>query len=566
MSKRGPSINSQNVPPNKRPRERDPVNQSPTRSGSRSRKPTAKRAAIDQSSEHARVKQLERMVASLTKDKQQQDDIIKKQKKRQERFEQNYYEEKGHSAPQSEDEDDEIGDSNSDNDGQGTLETGDLFPSSIRPLDTITNSPARPTPRKRADPAPVASMSTAPRLPTPPTQPNLRTSQTGPTPSTSTSRDPDKHQPSSEHDGHANGEEENEEDVPRYPPLRPGTEGNKLGDYCGLSKHIVKRCLRDYEAAIMGFEMFPNPDVHAVTCSNLWTIQNDNLVPHGEAPFTLTEEVMRLMGRRATRIRSAARDRIDPLITPMFRFKAAVDKDQSVSKNKRKYTLLSTDFGWYYRDPKHRTGYMKHPIITEAICKTLFYNKTAYGTTEAYKLAFSPLSTTALAFIFSLARVEHCLNQWSTGAYVRQELQEDRLEPLYRKHLARISEWRSLDESRTERVVRKWTDRGMAYAQVQEEDDIDVRMSKGDRENAIQELQNASSDSDGSTSDSGASNASEGFDDRVKRPRNTSAECSIAPASQAGGTRSESPPVESTDGSQDGGRGGKKKPGKEGHH
>ncbi|KAK1235549.1 hypothetical protein PQX77_001215, partial [Marasmius sp. AFHP31] len=108
MSKRGPSTNSQNVPPNKRPRERDPADRSPVRSGSRSRKPTAKQAAIDQSSSHARMKQLERMVASLTKDKQQQDDIIKKQKKRQEQFEQTYYEEKGHSAPQSEDEDDEI--------------------------------------------------------------------------------------------------------------------------------------------------------------------------------------------------------------------------------------------------------------------------------------------------------------------------------------------------------------------------------------------------------------------------------------------------------------------------
>ncbi|KAJ8075194.1 hypothetical protein PM082_019522 [Marasmius tenuissimus] len=464
---------------------------------------------------------MQRQIALLTKENQRKQDLIGQQQRREEQYREDYYERFGKSPPESEDEDegnegvDELDDVL---DSSGSDE-GDMFPSSVRALNTITNSPARIKPRKttvRPHVAPVPARDTlSPRQSEPQPQPSQ---QSDAHPSTVPKAKAQATEPKGTQPTPNNGTDKNPDTaVERPPELRPGTRGKNLEDYCGLGKSILRRCLHDYECSVIGYYMFPDPDEHNDICTKIWRFRNDELVPDGELPFTLTEEARRLLGKRATRVRSASRDRVEALIAPMFGFKKKVHKAKNVRYNQRKYNLLATEFGWYYKNPKERTGYMKHPIIAEAMCKVLYYNKRAYGTRTEWDKAFRPISKGTMAFIFTL--IDHCLGKWSSGRHVGHEMNEDDLLTVYQRHLTRIEEWLELDEEQTELVRKRWSDQGLAYAQVLQQDNERAPMSKKDRENALRELQEDSSDSNDSAdeSDSESDSDSQAGADEVRR-------------------------------------------------
>ncbi|KAK1228791.1 hypothetical protein PQX77_008160 [Marasmius sp. AFHP31] len=264
----------------------------------------------------------------------------------------------------------------------------------------------------------------------------------------------------------ANGRENSSVEVKEQPrrslELHPGTQGKELGDYLGLSRSIVERSLRDYETIVICWNMFPDPDNHKKQCSYLWNYHHNKLVPKGELPFILTAEVSCLMATRGTQSRSVSCERVEPFIAPLFGFNTETHQVEVVRANQRKYALLATNFGWYYKDPENRTGYMEHPIIVTAICKALFYNETAHGTLLEWQQFFRPVIQKPIAFLFTL--IDHCLSKWSSGKYIDREMEEDKLSPVYNRHLDRIDEWLKLDEVLTKSIRMGWTIQGLAHA------------------------------------------------------------------------------------------------------
>ncbi|KAK1233781.1 hypothetical protein PQX77_003044 [Marasmius sp. AFHP31] len=265
----------------------------------------------------------------------------------------------------------------------------------------------------------------------------------------------------------ANGRENSSVEVKEQPrrslELRPGTQGKELGDYLGLSWSTVEHSLRDYEIGIICWNMFPDPALHAKFCADIWNYRNTRLgLRFGELPFSLTTEVRCLMVKRAPQIKRVSCEKIEPFIVPMFGFNTNTHQGEVVRANQKKYALLATNFGWYYKDPENKMGYMEHPIIVTAICKALFYNETAHGTLLEWHAFFRPIRQTAIAFLFTL--IDHCLSKWSSGKYVDQEMEEDKLSSVYSRHLTRIDEWLKLDEVLTEIIRMGWTIQGLAHA------------------------------------------------------------------------------------------------------
>ncbi|KAL0068388.1 hypothetical protein AAF712_004466 [Marasmius tenuissimus] len=297
--------------------------------------------------------------------------------------------------------------------------------------------------------------------------------------------------------------------VPRYQPsyrqekdqagrhlrLRPGTLGRELGDYRGLSWAIVQHSLRDYEAAVIGFEMFPDPDKHIELCSKIWDLQNTRLISRWEQPFNLTKEVRRLMVERGAQIRSTACKRIQSLITPTFGFEERMQGDEVVRANQKKYSLLATDFGWCYQDPESRTGYMKHPIIVGAICNTLFHSENANGTRSEYAPIFCPIAKNAIAFLCTL--IDHCLSKWSSGRYVARDMEESELSPVYNRYRIRIDEWIRVDEVLAREVRMGWTHRGLAHAQSFRQDESGTESGYETEFDVVDSAVRSSSKSDG---------------------------------------------------------------------
>ncbi|KAL0068386.1 hypothetical protein AAF712_004464 [Marasmius tenuissimus] len=272
----------------------------------------------------------------------------------------------------------------------------------------------------------------------------------------------------------ANGEESSLE-VRRPLELHPGTQGKELGDYLGLSRSVVEHSLNDYETLLICRNMFPDPDNHNDHCSDSWNCDcDDKPVPGWELPFNLSAEVSCLMARRGTQFRSASCERIEPLIVPLFGFDTGTHQGDVVRVNQRKYALLTTNSGWYYKDPEYRIGYMEHPIIITAICKTLFYNEKAHGTRSEWEDYFRPVAQNTIAFVFTL--IDHCLSKWSTGKYVDREMEEDKLIPVYKRHITRINEWSQLDQWLTRSIRMGWTLQGLAHAKsfLQDESEMEL--------------------------------------------------------------------------------------------
>lgn len=124
------------------------------------------------------------------------------------------------------------------------------------------------------------------------------------------------------------------------------------------------------------------------------------------------------MHQRATRVRHATRERIEPLVELLFGFKSN-SSSTTVKFNENLYLTLATNFGFYYQvgyklklrschlstprqDPVGRTGLMRHPIILQAIWAGFFYGKKAYGV--EYQSLFQPIPPGVLAGVMTFVR------------------------------------------------------------------------------------------------------------------------------------------------------------------
>ncbi|KAF9024317.1 hypothetical protein BDP27DRAFT_1438218 [Rhodocollybia butyracea] len=136
-------------------------------------------------------------------------------------------------------------------------------------------------------------------------------------------------------------------------------------------------------------------------------------------------------------------------------------------------------------DPVAWTRYMQNPIIFQSICMALFYGKQAYGNHQ--HVSFDLMPVEAMAFLFAI--IEHCLSQWKEGYYSYIKLDENISEPVYRRHLARISKWIDLDNNVMESICHKWfvlaSRKSGALSQGA---DTNTKMSNKDRTQAITEL------------------------------------------------------------------------------
>ncbi|KAF9063783.1 hypothetical protein BDP27DRAFT_1367725 [Rhodocollybia butyracea] len=340
------------------------------------------------------VKQLEKQTQSQKKTLKNSQEKEKQYEQKKAKLDEEYEDIFGCPAPESEDNYEPENNKPSGNSDEEMESAGfgtPHFPSLVRIVTTITQSPTHPVPRKKLYQD---------------THHKDGFEFHGPTPNSSNSSPrPNKHSGDSE---------------PGTPPpkVRLDTDGKALAHYLGITKKILASSLCGYESLISHGNMFPSSDIQIGWANEIWEMYCGNYIPEGERPIELTEEM------------------------------STMRNINTLKYNKELYLMLSTDFGWYYKNPVARTR---------------------------------------MAFIFTL--IEHCLTQWKDGYYTSTKLDENISKPVYMQHLTRIGKWISLDKTVTETIRHQWFILANQQLGTSARKDAETKMSNKDRVQAIAELE-----------------------------------------------------------------------------
>ncbi|KAJ3817969.1 hypothetical protein F5880DRAFT_1617797 [Lentinula raphanica] len=391
---------------------------------------------IDETAQEQNNLKLLREVKKLQKENQKQKQELEASNKRERKlqehrrnYEEDYYTEKGREAPESEDEEldgslaqDQSQHDQSDDSLRSPSPMRKSFPTSVNVVNVITASPPQ-TIRKSTSRAAISILNT--QRPSEGASSGSSGNSAPPTVARGTPASPMT--PTIAVDS---GNGETPADTPpveqEYPDhrrlqLREGQQGDRLSHYVGQSKLLVRKALKRYEGAVMSYDMQPTAEVNTREewADLIWSKLMEEL-DEGDLPFRLSNEVIKLMAQRETRIRCAAWDRLKPIVESAYAFNHGSSVDIK-KKNIELHNLLVTNFGFYFKNPEERKGYMQTPVIVEGISRILFYNKKAYGI--VMESDFNPIPVNFIAFMFSL--IENYINHWSTGLYSSQELDVD---------------------------------------------------------------------------------------------------------------------------------------------
>ncbi|KAF9062392.1 hypothetical protein BDP27DRAFT_1427951 [Rhodocollybia butyracea] len=471
----------------KRPLEDD---EAPSSGPKRRRNKSAKQSEMDSAVQEKEISRLKKLLAVSEKENAVQrkklndaQDESETQKRKRQHYEEAYEEEHGRLAPESEDEDDMTnGEQSSWSENEtGPAKTG-LFGSTIRTVSILTQSPQAPKLRKSMAKTPKATKHIS-GVQLPLTPPNTQPLHLNSTRAQLQTAAPKASAPARVLTPPL------EESNVQEPEIRPDQDGKSLGDYSQLTKKMLKESVRYYEMRVLATNMYPETPMSLEWAQDIWESAHDD-----SKRIALTDNMIRLMHKRGTRVRNIIRGRIEPLVQPLFGFKTS-STSAATKYNATLYLTLITDFGFYYEDPVARTGLLRHPIVLQSICAGFFFGKRSYGVENPS--AFRPVRLASLAT--ALTMIEITLSQWSTGKFAARGLDENSDKFIYIKHFARITEWANLDQAKTKALRTKWATKALVKAGTAPDTDIpDVSMSKTDRAQALAELDEMGSDDESS--------------------------------------------------------------------
>ncbi|KAF9063799.1 hypothetical protein BDP27DRAFT_1426544 [Rhodocollybia butyracea] len=260
---------------------------------SRKHKHTAKQADLDSLEKDKLLEKLQQQVKQLDKQTQSQKKTLKNSQEKEKQYEQKkakldeeYEDIFGCPAPESEEDykpENNKPSGNSDEEMESAGFGTPHFPSLVRIVTTITQSPTHPVPHKSCTKTPTTKMAlnfTGPLPTLSCAQPQVEATVAAyskPSQSNS-SPGPNKHSGDSE---------------PGTPPpkVRLDTDGKALAHYLGITKKILASSLCGYESLIIHGNMFPSSDIQIGWANEIWEMYCGNYIPEGERPIELTEEM-----------------------------------------------------------------------------------------------------------------------------------------------------------------------------------------------------------------------------------------------------------------------------------
>ncbi|KAL1705121.1 hypothetical protein EV121DRAFT_279824 [Schizophyllum commune] len=263
----------------------------------------------------------------------------------------------------------------------------------------------------------------------------------------------------------------------------------KAGDYTGISKQLILRVCREYEALIMCNDPFPDSIVSRIWFKRCW----DGACLSLDVDIAPDDHVQKLVIDRGSRIRGDMVRCTREKVEARFGFTKSTRKT-TIRQNIKKYDELVKDGSYLYQNEAKQTGYCESKLISIILGRILFGSQ---GTSFAvvYRKYFDPIPAVTLSLVYAMIR--HCIGEWATGRPIRRHFSEDPIKKeRYLPHVKVIKDWVEDDPQITKKIRLRWYKKMRAIAGIDDDVEPVVVISEQARARARAALSQRTGDTD----------------------------------------------------------------------
>ncbi|KAL1659656.1 hypothetical protein GGF50DRAFT_64867 [Schizophyllum commune] len=263
----------------------------------------------------------------------------------------------------------------------------------------------------------------------------------------------------------------------------------KAGDYSGISKQLILRVCREYEALIMCNDPFPDSIVSRIWFQRCW----DGACLSLDVDIAPDDHVRKLVIDRGSRIRGDMVRCTREKVEARFGFTKSTRKT-TIQQNIKKYDELIKDGSYLYQNEAKQIGYCESKLISTILGRILFGSQ---GTSFAvvYRKYFDPIPAVTLSLVYAMIR--HCIGEWATGRPIRRHFSEDPIKKeRYLPHVKIIKDWVEDDIQITRKIRLRWYKKMRAIAGIDEDVEPVVIISEQARARARAALSQRTGDTD----------------------------------------------------------------------
>ncbi|KAF8596362.1 hypothetical protein BDV93DRAFT_66635 [Ceratobasidium sp. AG-I] len=165
------------------------------------------------------------------------------------------------------------------------------------------------------------------------------------------------------------------------------------------------------------------------------------------------------MTRRVSWLRGEVKRRIRTIVQYGFGFRNPAVGRADIKHNKRLAKKLGANI-FHCRDHVPDSNYYEHPEFVRAIGAGLFWDPESLGVVFRTRFKVVPLPAVALI----LTMMQASIDEWKLGSLKLEELDADKQQVEYERHLISLYEYERVAESRLTRFREKWFEAGLEYA------------------------------------------------------------------------------------------------------
>ncbi|KAG9088243.1 hypothetical protein FRC06_002157, partial [Ceratobasidium sp. 370] len=231
-----------------------------------------------------------------------------------------------------------------------------------------------------------------------------------------------------------------------------------LSDFPGFRRHIASGAIPDLIATLITEGAY---EVYGTACS--WAEESYNRQWNDELPDQPLQHAPRplksAMVHRCSCFRYDTLVKLRPEVSHLWPFirtpRTPGDLKYNVRLAKR---LLPNQF--HCADPKTGAGPYKHASLQVCIGVGLFWGLESTGV--VFEDRYRPLPLPAVAFI--LTTMQHCIEEWQTGRWIKIELNVDEQRKSYESHLLGLLEYAKKAHTRLCGFQEAWFKYGILHA------------------------------------------------------------------------------------------------------
>ncbi|KAJ7592321.1 hypothetical protein C8J56DRAFT_781103 [Mycena floridula] len=199
----------------------------------------------------------------------------------------------------------------------------------------------------------------------------------------------------------------------------------RAADFDDFSKKVIEDAIVPYKAGIFTVNAYPDRTQDSQNAANAFV----DACKKKNVEIEVSDTILKLIQGRATQGRGECKTSLRPIVAPAFGLLAT----NTARHNRDKVEDMLDRFGFLYKDPELRTGFLQAPIIQSSINNMWFKHRHDVGPSSPMFCVDGgiPLPAVALA----LTTIECCLDEWQSGEHVNVHFTANIYQEKYEAHL-----------------------------------------------------------------------------------------------------------------------------------